>query len=95
MYKKDNAEVSIGNIIGSNMFNILAVLGIPALINPDSFAPEVLTRDYPVMLGLSILLGFMIFISRKGKLVRTEGAILLFCFIGYQYVLFSNSILTT
>jgi cation:H+ antiporter len=92
---KKEADIAIGNIIGSNMFNILAVLGIPALINPDSFAPEVLTRDYPVMLGLSILLGFMIFISRKGKLVRTEGAILLFCFIGYQYVLFSNSILTT
>lgn len=92
---KKEADIAIGNIIGSNMFNILAVLGIPALINPDYFANEVLTRDYPAMMGLSLLLGAMIFISSKGKLVRTEGAILLACFLGYQYVLFSQSIMTT
>ena len=67
---KKEADIAIGNIIGSNMFNILAVLGIPALINPDYFASEVLTRDYPAMVGLSLLLGAMIFISSKGKLVR-------------------------
>lgn len=92
---KKEADIAIGNIIGSNMFNILAVLGIPALINPDSFAREVITRDYPAMLGLSLLLGIMIFVSSKGKLVRSEGAILLICFLGYQYVLFSSSIITT
>ncbi|MFT5395701.1 MAG: cation:H+ antiporter [Gammaproteobacteria bacterium] len=92
---KKEADIAIGNIIGSNMFNILAVLGIPALINPDYFASEVLTRDYPAMIGLSLLLGAMLFISSKGKLVRTEGAILLACFMGYQYVLFSQSIMTT
>lgn len=92
---KKEADIAIGNIIGSNMFNILAVLGIPTLINPDYFAPEVLTRDYPAMLGLSLLLGAMIFLSSKGKLVRTEGAILLLCFIGYQYVLFSQSIVVS
>lgn len=92
---KKEADIAIGNIIGSNMFNILAVLGIPALINPDYFASEVLTRDYPAMIGLSLLLGAMIFISSKGKLVRTEGAILLACFMGYQYVLFSQTIMTT
>jgi cation:H+ antiporter len=92
---KKEADIAIGNIIGSNMFNILAVLGIPALINPDYFASEVLTRDYPAMVGLSLLLGAMIFVSSKGKLVRTEGAVLLLCFMGYQYVLFSQSILLT
>ncbi len=91
---KKEADIAIGNIIGSNMFNILAVLGIPALINPDYFASEVLTRDYPAMMGLSLLLGVMIFVSSKGKLVRTEGAILLACFMGYQYVLFSQNIMT-
>jgi len=92
---KNEADIAIGNIIGSNMFNILAVLGIPALINPDYFAREVLTRDYPAMIGLSLLLGAMIFISSKGKLVRTEGALLLACFLGYQYVLFTQIIMTT
>ena len=92
---KKEADIAIGNIIGSNMFNILAVLGIPALINPAYFTSEVLTRDYTTMIGLSLLLGAMIFISSKGKLVRAEGAILLACFIGYQYILFSQSIMTT
>ncbi|GJM04327.1 MAG: sodium:calcium antiporter [marine bacterium B5-7] len=92
---KKEADIAIGNIIGSNMFNILAVLGVPALINPDYFASEVLSRDYPAMIGLSLLLGAMLFVSSKGKLVRTEGAILLACFMGYQYVLFSQSIMTT
>ena len=74
------------------MFNMLAVLGIPALIHPDSFAREVLTRDFPVMIGLSVLLGMMVFMTSKGKLIRSEGAILLLCFIAYQYILFSQNI---
>lgn len=91
---KKEADIAIGNIIGSNMFNILAVLGIPTLIKPDYFASDVLTRDYPAMMILTLLLGAMIFISSKGKLVRIEGAILLTGFCGYQYVLFSQSIVT-
>jgi len=93
--KKDEADIAVGNVIGSNMFNMLAVLGIPTLINPDYFAGEVLTRDFPTMIGLTLLLGAMIFVSSKGKLVRPEGTILLLCFIGYQYVLFSQSVVLT
>jgi len=92
---KKEADIAIGNIVGSNMFNMLAVLGIPALINPDYFVRDVLTRDYPTMIGLTLLLGAMVFISSKGKLIRPEGAILLLCFITYQYVLFSQSIVVT
>lgn len=92
--KKGEADIAVGNIIGSNMFNMLAVLSIPALINPDSFLPEVLSRDFPAMILLSLLLGIMVFASSKGRLTRLEGGILLFCFITYQYVLFSQSIAT-
>ncbi|MCZ6803794.1 MAG: calcium/sodium antiporter [Proteobacteria bacterium] len=94
IFKKE-ADIAIGTIIGSNMFNMLAVLGIPALINPDYFVKEVLTRDYPTMIGLTLLLGAMIFISSKGKLLRSEGAALLLCFIAYQYMLFSQNIVMT
>jgi cation:H+ antiporter len=90
--KKDEADIAVGNVIGSNMFNMLAVLGIPALINPDYFDSEVLTRDYPTMITLSLLLGAMVFVSSKGKLTRPEGALLLLCFIGYQCLLFTQSI---
>ncbi len=92
--KKGEADIAVGNIIGSNMFNMLAVLSIPALINPDSFLPEVLSRDFPAMILLSLLLGIMVFASSKGKLTRLEGGILLFFFITYQYVLFSQSVAT-
>ncbi len=90
--KKNEADIAVGNVIGSNMFNMLAVLGIPALINPDYFAEEVLNRDFPTMIGLTLFLGAMVFVSSKGKLTRPKGAALLLCFIAYQYVLFSQTI---
>ena len=89
---KKEADIAIGNIIGSSMFNMLAVLSIPVLIHPDHFENAVLIRDFPVLIGLSLLLGGMIFISSRGKLKRFEGALLLLCFIAYQYLLFSQSV---
>ncbi len=88
---KKKADIAIGNIIGSNLYNILAVLGIPALIHPTKFEPAVITRDFPIMIGLTLLLGGMIFIARKNTLIRAEGGLLLFCFIAYQFILFSHS----
>jgi cation:H+ antiporter len=93
--KKNEADIAIGNIIGSNMFNMFAVLGIPTLINPDYFAKEVLTRDFPTMIGLTLLLGAMVFASSKGKLTKPEGTLLLLCFIAYQSLLFSQNIALT
>lgn len=85
---KKEADIAIGNIIGSNMFNMLAVLGIPGLINPDYFERAALLRDFPAMIGLSLLLGVLIFITGAGKLLRVEGAILFLCFAAYQGILF-------
>lgn len=90
--KKKEADIAIGNIIGSNMFNMLAVLGIPALIYPDRFETAVLHRDFPVMIGLTLLLALMLFTPKKGKLLRIEGALLLACFFAYQYVLYIQSV---
>ncbi|MDX1519332.1 MAG: calcium/sodium antiporter, partial [Gammaproteobacteria bacterium] len=85
---KKEAELAIGNIIGSNMYNMLAVLSIPALINPTGFERAVLVRDYPVMLGLTLLMGWMVFIQGAGRFSRLEGLILLGCFFAYQFLLF-------
>ena len=89
---KKEADIAIGNIIGSNMFNMLAVLGVPALIHPDSVENAVLVRDFPAMIGLTLLLGTMVFMTDKGKLIRSEGALLLLCFFAYQYVLYTHGI---
>lgn len=87
---KKEAELAIGNIIGSNMYNMLAVLGVPALIQPTAFEQAVLLRDYPVMLALTLLMGAMVFIFGAGRFTRLEGLFLLGCFGAYQYFIFSH-----
>jgi cation:H+ antiporter len=67
------------------MFNLLAVLGIAAAIQPGAFAADVLTRDYPLMIGLAIILFAMAYGFRgPGRINRVEGAVLLAIFAGYQ-----------
>ncbi len=85
---KKEIDIAIGNIIGSNMFNMLMVLGIPCIIYPDTFGKEVLLRDFPIMAGLTLLMGWMVFYSGKNRFSRLEGTVLLLCFAGYQYWLF-------
>ena len=85
---KDEADIAIGNVIGSNMFNSLGVLALPGLIAPGAIDPEVLTRDYPVMFGLTIALFVMAYGFRgPGRINRIEGGILVACFLGYQGLL--------
>lgn len=85
---KNEADIAIGNIIGSNMFNMLMVLGIPAMIQPTRVGSDVLMRDFPIMLVLTVTMGWMVFINGKGEISRAEGGVLFSCFIGYQYLLF-------
>ena len=85
---KKEMDIAIGNVIGSNMFNILMVLGIPCIIYPDTFSEEVLLRDFLVMVGFTLLMGWMVFYSSKYRFSRLEGVLLLSCFAGYHYWLF-------
>ncbi|MCZ8529568.1 calcium/sodium antiporter [Alteromonas sp. PRIM-21] len=86
---KGEDDLALGNIIGSNIFNLLAVLGMPGLIAPGLLDPDVYNRDMYVMLGLTLLLFLFSFdLIGKRTISRTNGFILLACFIGYQYWLF-------
>lgn len=86
---KNEHDIAIGNIIGSNMFNLLAVLGIPGLILPGATPAAVMSRDYPVMVGLSIVLFIMAYGFKKpGRLSRIEGALLLMGYIAYMGLLY-------
>ena len=87
---KKEADIAVGNIIGSNTFNMLAVIGIPGLIHPSAFSASVVIRDFPVMIALTLLLGWMVFIQGSGRLSRANGIVLLLCFIAYQYWLFTD-----
>lgn len=86
---KGEDDLAIGNIIGSNIFNILAVLGIGALINPSEIDPQAANRDVLVMLGatLALLLMAMSF-GKVRKINRIHGSILFTGFLVYQITLF-------
>jgi cation:H+ antiporter len=88
---KGEHDLAIGNVVGSNTFNTLAVLGLPGLIAPGAFAPEVLTRDFPVMIALTVALFAMAYGFRgPGRINRLEGVLLLAAFAGYQLLLFTG-----
>ncbi len=91
---KGEDDIAIGNVIGSNLYNILAVLSLPGLLAPGPFLPEVLHRDLPTMLGLTLALFLMGygFGNQPGRLNRLEGLILLCVFAGYQTLLFFSLI---
>lgn len=88
---RKETDIAIGNVIGSNMFNMLAVLGIPALIHPGQVGPEIVYRDFPVMILLTVLLGAMAFYRERGRLGRMHGLTLLICFIAYEFLLFLSA----
>lgn len=87
---KGEDDLALGNIIGSNIFNLLAVLGMPGLIAPGLLDPDAYNRDMWVMLGLTLLL-FLFSFNLKGnrKITRVEGSLFVCCFIGYQFWLFA------
>lgn len=88
---KKEDDLALGNIIGSNIFNILAVLSLAGLISPGDIDNAAATRDAPFMLATTFLL-FILCFSRGGKfrITRAKGLLLLAVFIGYQVLLFSQ-----
>ncbi|MCU8440745.1 calcium/sodium antiporter [Vibrio vulnificus] len=86
---KGEDDMAVGNIIGSNVFNILAVMGIPGILNPSFISEYAKGRDFWVMLAISLLLVVMA-LGKSRRISRTEGGILLTCFIGYQAYLLMN-----
>lgn len=80
-------DISVGNIIGSNIFNVLSVLGIAAMVKPIQVS-ELILVDIAVMLAFSLILLFMMLPSRVGKIIRAEGLILLVGYFGYLFYVF-------
>lgn len=83
--KKGNADIAIGNIVGSNIFNILFVIGSTALITPIPFATNFFI-DSVIAIFAGVLLWFSVF--RTKKLTRMWGIIMLLCYFGYFMYLY-------
>ena len=82
---REEDDLAIGNVIGSNMFNILGVLGIAAVINPVDVDILMLKQDFPIMFLFTVLLFFMAYgIQGPGRISRKSGILLLSMFLSYQ-----------
>jgi len=84
--RKGEHDMALGNVIGSNLFNTLAVVGIAGSIQPFAVESSILTRDAMVMAGLTVSLFVIGFAFRRGprRINRIEGAALLACFCSYS-----------
>ncbi|WP_061960678.1 calcium/sodium antiporter [Demequina flava] len=82
--RRGENDLALGNVIGSNLFNTLGVIGIAGLIHPAAVSSELLYRDFPVVMGLTLLvIAFGFRWKRDGRINRLEGAVLLSLWIGY------------
>ncbi|GJM59681.1 calcium/sodium antiporter [Persicobacter diffluens] len=83
--RKQQADIALGNVLGSNIFNILAILGLTSMITPISVDSAFIQNDCYWMLGLTLLLLPMMGLSRK--ISRMSGALLLGLYLLYNYLL--------
>lgn len=86
--RKGKADIAIGNIVGSNIFNILFVTGITAMITPVDYVLKSFFVDGLVMIGAGILLLFGVLRTRMLK--RPVGVLMLLCYTGYFAYLMTN-----
>lgn len=91
--RRNEHDIALGNVIGSNLFNTLTVVGIAGLIHPMAVEPLVVVRDLPVMAGLTLSI-FMVgygFRGRPGRINRFEGSFLLLVYLCYTGYLIASS----
>ena len=74
-------QILVGNVVGSNLFNLLMVMGLTGLIRPFTFSPELMVRDLPVMIFFSGLLWLVIYFWHEVK--RVHGVVMLAGYLGY------------
>ena len=89
--RRGEDDIAIGNVVGSNIFNLLGVLALPGIIAPGGFDEAVRRFDFPVMIGLTVLVlvlarGF----RNERRLTRAHGALLVACFVAYNVYLFTQ-----
>jgi cation:H+ antiporter len=79
--RKGQGEIAIGNVLGSNIYNILGIGGVVALLAPGGFPAALVYPDLPILLGSALLL--IVFAATHYRIGRTEGILLFFSYISY------------
>lgn len=83
---KGNADIAVGNVVGSNILNILIILGIASVITSIAVAKTTIRYEIPIMLAITFLL--LIFGATGGTINLLEGIVLLLCFAAYLFYMF-------
>ena len=89
---KKHFEIALGNILGSNLFNTLGVIGATALIHPFAVDHTIIERDFLLGVALSLLLFLLLFIKPKLMVNRWKGTLLLLCFGAYMVLLYQSGL---
>ncbi len=84
--KKGEVDIVLGNLVGSNIFNLLCILGLTALVVPIPVSPESMRLDFAAMLVMSVLM--LVFLLSRLRLARIEGLVLLGLYLGYIVYLY-------
>lgn len=84
-----NNSISLGNVIGSNIFNLLMVVGVSSAILPIVTDRDMLKRDMPINIGVTVLLGILLF---DGHLSRVEAMLLLLLLVAYMFLLIRSAL---
>ena len=89
---KGHPDIAIGNVVGSNILNILAVLAVPALLHPTTIDFVAFWRDGGMMLALTLMLALFAYgINSRAVITRFEGAVMLAAWIGYNLLLIQQA----
>lgn len=90
--RKGESDLALGNIIGSNLFNTLGVIGVAGVISPAVVSADLVTRDLPVVFGLTVaLIVFAVWPLGRGKITRLEGTLLLLAYAAYMGLLLATA----
>ena len=85
---RGHSAVAIGNVLGSNIFNVLGILGVTAIVSPVPIDPQVFIFDLPVAIAAEVVVLPLVFTG--GRISRLEGALLLASFALYTAALYSG-----
>ncbi len=89
---KGHPDIAIGNVVGSNILNILAVLSVPAIVDPTAIESSALWRDGGMMLALTLMLALFAYgINSRPVITRFEGAVMLMAWVGYNLLLIQQA----
>lgn len=83
---KGTADIAVGNVVGSNILNILIILGVSSVITSIAVAKTTVLYEIPIMLAMTVLL--LVFGANGGTICLWEGVVLLLCFVGYLGYMF-------